>query len=111
MGTIVENIHPFREVGGLQFGVIDPVVVASANVMPAPKAGVSTVSGTTQINTIALPWPGFTGTIRYIPTGAFTGATGGTSDGTNMAVGRAFTAVVGKVLSLTFDGALWYPDY
>lgn len=111
MGTVSENVYAFNEVGGLGLGVVDPVTVASANDMPAPRARISTVSGSTQINTIALPWPGFTGSISYIPTGAFTGATGGSATDTKKAVGKAFTAVVGKVLTLTFDGTLWYPDY
>lgn len=111
MGAIAENVWAFENVGGLQFGVVDPVTAASAATMPAPKARVTTVSGTAQITLIPLPWTGFTGTISYIPTGAFTGATGGSATAVNKPVGLAFTAVIGKVLELTFDGTLWYPSY
>jgi len=111
MGAIQENPYPFTNPGGLQKGVVNPVTVASTTAMPAPSALISTVSGTVAITTIAVPWPGFTGKISYIPTAAFTGATGGTADGTNMPIGLAFTAVIGKVLDLSFDGAKWYPSY
>lgn len=111
MGTITENIYPFRTPGGLQFGVVDPVTVASTTAMPAPKALISTVSGTVAITTIDIPWPGFTGVIKYIPTAAFTGATGGAATDTSKPVGLAFTAVIGKVIELAFDGTKWYPSY
>jgi hypothetical protein len=111
MGAITENVYAFHNPGGLQFGVVDPVTRASAIAMTAPNALVSTISGTAQMTTIALPYPGFTGFIIYRPTAAFTGATGGTSDGTNMAIGLAFTAVIGKALMMVFDGALWWPSY
>lgn len=111
--TPTENIYPFRNAGGLQNSVVDPTTVASTTNMPKPKALVTTVSGTAAIGTIDIPWPGFTGFIRYIPTGAFTGTTGATSGtaGTAYPIGLAFTAVVGKVLDLTFDGQKWYPSY
>ena len=111
MGTIAENIHPFKSPGGLQFGVVDPVTVASAVAQPAPNALVTTVSGTQELTTIAVPWPGFTGFIILIPTGTFTGATGGTATATAKPIGKAFTAVVGKPLIMVFDGSLWYPSY
>ncbi len=111
MGTIQENPFPFSEVGGLQLGVVNPTPVASTTAMPAPVAGVTTVSGTTAITTIATPWPDFTGTIRYIPTGTFSGTTAGAASGAALPIGLAFTAVVGKVLDLTCDGLKWYPSY
>lgn len=111
MGTLTENIYPFKSPGGLQFGVVDPVTRASTTAMPASVALVTTVSGTVALTTIDLPWPGFTGTIQYIPTAAFTGATNGTATDTAKKIGLAFTAVTGKVLHLTFDGSLWYPSY
>lgn len=89
---------------------IDGGLVASAAAMPAPTGKQTRVSGTTEITTIALPYAGFEGTIIYIPTGIFTGATGGAA---GTAIGLAFTAVVGKPLRLTFVRAagLWYPSY
>src|SRR6478735_1995234 len=100
--TPVENIFAFKTPGGLQESVVDPTVVASTTNMPKPKALISTVSGTVAVETIAVPWPDFTGFIRYIPTGAFTGTTGATSGvaGTDFPIGLAFTAVVGKTLDL-----------
>jgi len=112
MGKVNEDIYPFRSPGGLQESVVDSTVVASTTNMPAPKALVTTVSGTVAIGTIDVPWPNFTGFIRYIPTAAFTGVTGGSGvAGTSFPIGLAFTAVVGKVLDLTFDGSKWYPSY
>jgi len=64
------------------------------------------VTGTTQINTISVPFTGFIGSIRIIPDGVFTTGTSG-----NIAL--ASTAVVGKVLEMTYDGSIqkWYPSY
>lgn len=111
MGRVVEDIYPFRSPGGLLQSVYAGSTTASTTSMPAPTALITTVSGTVAITTITLPWTGFTGSIKYIPTGAFTGATGGTASGLAKPVGLAFTAVTGKVLELTFDGTLWYPSY
>lgn len=69
-----------------------------------PTAATFHVTGTTRINTINIPFPGFTGTIRIIPDGAFpTGASG------NIAL--ASIAVVGRVLEFVYDGTKWYPSY
>ena len=109
MGDITENIYPFKTPGGLQNTVVDQVTVASTTNMPAPRALITTVSGTVAIANIAVPWPGFTGSIKYIPTGAFTGTTSAT--GGAGYIGKAFTAVAGKVLELDYDGQFWYPSY
>lgn len=93
------------------FNNVDPVTRASAVAMTAPNAYLTTVSGTAAMTTIDLPWLGFTGTIAFRPTAAFTGATGGTGTSSAGAIGLAFTAVIGKVLFLTFDGSLWWPSY
>lgn len=83
----------------------DPTVIASATTI-APTYKTSTVSGTVEITTITLPGTDFQGSINLIPTGAFTGALGGN-------IGKAFTAVAGKVLVMTYSQAagLWYPSY
>lgn len=109
MGTISENIYPFKSPGGLQFGVVDPVTRASAIAQGAPQALITTVSGTAELTSIALPWPGFTGFIILLPTAGFTGATGFTSTATARAIGRAFTAVAGQPIIMVYDGNLWYP--
>lgn len=111
MGQILEDVWTFRSPGGLEFGVVDPVTRASAVAQAAPKALITTVSGTAALTTIDLPWPGFTGFIILIPTAAFTGATGGTATDTSKPIGLAFTAVVGKALMMVFDGTKWWPNY
>lgn len=113
-GTITEQFWGFIPVGGLQQGVVNPTTVASTAAMPAPKAAITTVSATVAITTIDLPWPGFTGTIYYIPTAAFTTTTAGTAGTPNalsFPIGLASTGVIGKVLGMTFDGAKWWPSY
>lgn len=111
MGRVSEDIWPFVSPGGLQKSVVDLTTVASTTSMPAPNALITVVSGTVAVTTIALPYPGFTGVIKYIPTGAFTGATGGTATDTVKPVKIAFTAVSGRVLELVCDGSFWYPSY
>lgn len=110
MGTIVENPYAFGDVGGMNQSVVNPTPVASAAAMPAPLAQITTVSGAAAISTIALPWPGFTGAITLIPTGAFTMATGGTADAVNKPIGKAMAAAtVGLPITVFFDGNMWYP--
>lgn len=96
---------------GTQLRQVSSADVASvAGLMPAPKAYVQRVTGALAITGITLPYAGFEGTICYIPTGAFTLATGGAA-GTAIAV--ASTAVVAKAMYLTFlaQTGLWYPSY
>jgi hypothetical protein len=71
------------------------------------------VTGAAAVSLITLPYDGFEGTLALLPTGAFTLATGGAQAGLNFPVGLASTAVVGKVLFVTFHKgqALWYPSY
>lgn len=82
--------------------------VASAIAMAAPTGLIMTVSGTVEITSIALPFPEFEGIIILIPTGAFTGNTGGAA---GIGIGVAFTAVVGRPLIMVYSKAagLWYP--
>ncbi len=69
-----------------------------------PSGDIFHVTGTSTINTINLPYPGFKGSITIIPDGAFTTGTSG-----NIAL--ASTAVVKKALIMTFDGTSWFPSY
>lgn len=89
--------------------IVGPVI-ASTNTTTgiAPTYAIHHVSGTSAINNIALPYPGFQGRITLIPDAAFTGVTTGTGAGP---IGVAFTAVTSKALDLTFDGVSWYPSY
>ena len=91
---------------GTSLNVIeDPTTIASAATI-APTCKNTVVSGTTEITTITLSGTDFQGSINLIPTGAFTGATGGN-------IGKAFTAVAGKTLTMTYlqSTGLWYPSY
>lgn len=91
---------------------VDPITRASvAGAQPAPVAYLTTISGTEALTSLDLPWLGFTGTIALRPTAAFTGTTAGTSTSSTGKFGLAFTAVIGKVLFMTYDGAAWYPSY
>jgi hypothetical protein len=90
----------------------NPVVVASvAGANAAPTALITTMSGALAINLLSLPWPGFAGTVIIIPTGAFTGATGGVATPTQKPIALAFTAVVGRALALTYSNVsgMWHP--
>lgn len=66
------------------------------------------VTGTGEITDLTPPWPTFAGSVKLIPDGAATLATGGT---TGSKVAKAVTMVANAVTELTFDpvtGA-WYP--
>lgn len=102
----VEN---FSEPGTLTRPIFGPDL-ASAIAMSGITNRYHRVSGTAQMTTIALPYTGFAGKVSFIPTAAFTGATGGAA---GTAIGLAFTAVIGKVLDLVYNPitGLWYPSY
>jgi hypothetical protein len=95
----------------------DPAIQASAaSLANVITCAITKVSGTNAITGFRLP-RGFRGVFVVIPTGAFTGATGGTlaysSDGTteDIPIGLAFTAVVGRALFFVSNGLLVYPSY
>jgi len=83
--------------------------IASAATI-APTDPLTHVTGTAQINTIAVPpqfaQSGSGGCLRLIPDGAFTTGTSG-----NIAI--ASTAVVSRTLEMCYDSATakWYPSY
>lgn len=87
------------------------VVPSAAGLQPVPVAYLSTVSGALAMTLIPLPWPGFAGTICFIPTGAFTGATGGVATAVNKPIALAFTAVPQRAMLLTFSNqtGMWHP--
>lgn len=101
-------------IGNPLLPIFDPVTQASVAGTQPINYSHTFVSGTNQLTAIKVP-AGFRGVICLIPTGAFTGATGGTAvyDGTNdtIPIGKAFTAVAQKALYLTTDGNLFYPSY
>lgn len=79
-------------------------VIASAATI-APTTFLTHVSGTTTIATITVP-PGceLTCQIALVPDGLWATSTGGN-------ISLASTAVVNKVLILTWDGTKWNPSY
>lgn len=94
---------------------VRPTVVASAaSLANSITHAITKVSGTNAVTGFQLP-AGFTGVFCVIPTGNFTGATGGTyaNDGTtaSIPIGLAFTAVTGKAIYFVTDGLLIYPSY
>lgn len=96
---------------------VNPITQASAaSLANVISAYMTKISGTAAITGFRIP-RGFRGTFTIIPTGAFTGVTGGalaySSDGLteDIPIGLAFTAVVGRTLSFTTDGLLCYPSY
>lgn len=95
----------------------DPAIQASvASLANVITYAITKISGTAAITGFRLP-RGFRGQFNVIPTGAFTGATGGTlaysSDGLteDIPIGLAFTAVVGRVITFVTNGLLVYPSY
>lgn len=96
--------------------IVNPVVQASvASLANVITHGTTKISGTAAITGFRLP-RGFRGVFAVIPTGAFTGVTGGTlayttADTEDIPIGLAFTAVVNKVMYFHSDGALVRPSY
>ena len=74
------------------------------NVTISPTAMIHHITGVGSIQTINLPYAGFTGTMVLIPDAIFTLVTGG-----NIAL--AATGVVSRSLLVTYDGSSWYPSY
>jgi hypothetical protein len=92
---------------------VNPIETSiAAATLFTPLSYVSIVTGTAQIQSIALPWPGFAGDIVLIYTDASPGATltGGTA---GMAIQLATTAVRYKALTMTYSqlNGIWYPSY
>ncbi len=77
--------------------------LASAGTI-SPTKSVHHVTGTTTISTINLPYTGFKGSLKLIPDAIWATNTAGN-------IGLASTAVVGRVMEMTYDGTKWYPSY
>lgn len=90
--------------GSAGFPILGSTVASPAGVL-TPTGTVFKVSGTNAITGITLPAGATAGfTLAIEPTGIFTWTTA-----TNIAL--AGTAVVGKILYFTWDGAKWVPSY
>lgn len=94
---------------------VDPVTQASvASLANVITHAITKVSGTEAMTGFRLP-RGFRGLFCLIPTGAFTGATGGTlaydaaGETEDIPIGKAFTAIANVAFLLVSDGALVYP--
>ncbi len=110
--TLQFNTYNFLDdSGNAEFNTISQgvgSVIASAATI-APVKGITHISGTAAISTITVPTVlsgggTFTGCLEFIPNAAFTLATGGN-------IATATTAVVGKVMTVCYDGTSWYPSY
>jgi hypothetical protein len=77
--------------------------VASASTI-STTGSVFHVTGTTEINTINIPYTGFTGSITIIPDAEFTFGTSG-----NIGGGQTYCAIANKPIVLTYDGTKWWP--
>lgn len=77
--------------------------VASASSI-TPSGPIFHVTGTTTVNTINLPYAGYSGCLKIVPSGIF-------STGTSGNIALASTAVVSKVLEMCYDGTKWCPSY
>ena len=95
-----------QEINGYSIDSKGAAVAASTTITPTGALFHITASGTEVISTINIPFIGFNGSIKIIPDGIFTTTTAG-----NIAL--ASTAVVSKVLIMTYDTATskWYPSY
>lgn len=105
----------FRQITtpGTETLLITGPTIASAVTFVPGAYWLQPVSGVAAMSLMAIPYPGFSGTMNFRPTGIFTWVTGGVVTATNKPFGLAGTAVVGKVLSFFFDpfSQLWYPSY
>lgn len=84
--------------------------IASAATLPTPTGFITVVTGTTQTTLIPLPYPDFEGMLIFIPTGAWTGATGGTATAANRALAAAFVGVANIPILAFYNKAtgFWY---
>ncbi len=102
----LETDPVWNYVGGRQNALVAGVTQASGDLVLVPIAGVTFMSGTGAVVNITVPYTGFQGTVRVVPTGNFTWTTAGN-------IGLAGTAVTGRVLEFTYVPATgkWYPSY
>lgn len=69
-----------------------------------PTGPIFHITGTTTVNTINLPYTGFTGSIQIIPDAA-------TPFGSSGNIATATVCVTGKTMTMTYDGSKWFPSY
>jgi len=100
-GAIVTNfLLPNTDSVGVTANAVASATTIETNLQPK----MFHVSGTAAIATIEPPFTSFRGALTLIPDAAFT-----TTTADNIAI--ATTAVVGKALTMTYDGVKWYPSY
>jgi len=92
----------YLKINGYIANTVGSVVSSSSTI--TPTGVIFHLTGTTTINTINLPYTGFTGSITIIPDGIWTTGTSG-----NIAL--VTTSIVSKALNMTYDGTKWYPSY
>jgi hypothetical protein len=98
---MAENPYAFQ-VGGAFNSTVGPAIASAATV--APTAGIHSVTGTAAIVNITVPWPGFTGSITFLPTAIWTWTAAG-----NIQTAGTTTAATSPV-TFTFDGSKWWAN-
>jgi hypothetical protein len=78
-----------------------PTISSSSVILVPGATDIAFISGTTTIDSILGGWTGRTITLRWT-------AAGGTMNAANFALSAAFTASVGSILVLQYDGTTWY---
>lgn len=113
--TVAESL--FRRVtspGTPTLNIEGATLASSATVSLALTSYTHAVSGNAAQVLMDLPYAGFAGVVALRPTGTFSGVTGAAgATATSRGFGLAFTAVIGKILSMTYvpSTGLWYPNY
>jgi hypothetical protein len=95
-------------------GIEGATLASSAVTSLAITSFVHAVSGVAAQVLMDIPYIGFAGVVALRPTGIFTWVTGAAgATATSRGFGLAGTAVVGKILYMTYvpSTGLWYPNY
>lgn len=114
VNTAEDNFRGQLPVGTPTAGIEGGTLASSAGVSLPLVRYMHAVSGSAAQVLADLPYAGFSGTVALRPTGTFSGVTGAAgATATARGFGLAFTAVVGKILFLTYvpSTGLWYPSY
>lgn len=87
---MAEPLDNFTEPGSLLHNIVGPDLASAATVTPTHK--IHRVSGTAAIATITVPYPGFAGSVIFIPTAIWTWTAAG-----NILVAGTTTAATSPV--------------
>lgn len=100
------DIQNFITPGTQLHGTVGPDLASVAGVLTGITHRFHRVTGALAITGLTVPFNGFSGTVTFFPTGAFTW-----TNATNIAV--AGTAVVSRALDFHYNPVTnkWYPSY